>query len=165
MEGHRATVYIFCEFCRKHQHATAFELLNERDLSDNRRGGKCAFCKEAEWRREVDEKRRFRATPEWREIQKAKRTAQSNKYRAAKLQAMPAWADKDQILAVYRNARDATTRTGIQHHVDHIVPLNGKGVCGLHIHINLQVLIAAENMSKGNRMVEDEDFSLVLPTI
>jgi hypothetical protein len=66
-------------------------------------------------------------------------------------QATPAWANRSAIQAIYREAARITKETGVPHHVDHIVPLRGKDVCGLHVENNLQILTAIENSRKGAR--------------
>ncbi|MDM0041827.1 HNH endonuclease signature motif containing protein [Variovorax sp. J22R193] len=79
------------------------------------------------------------------------RGAASAKRRASKLQRTPAWADLKAIQAFYAEAKRLTLATGIVHHVDHIIPLQGKTVSGLHVANNLQILTAAENLKKNNR--------------
>lgn len=71
--------------------------------------------------------------------------ALSAKYRASKFQAIPLWFEKDLVEKVYSKAKD----WGFQ--VDHIVPLQGKTVCGLHCWANLQLLDKDINLSKCNR--------------
>lgn len=71
--------------------------------------------------------------------------------RAARVGATPKWADKAAIQGFYEDARWFTEVTGKVHHVDHIVPLRGKNVCGLHVHWNLEVIPATDNLSKGNK--------------
>jgi len=71
--------------------------------------------------------------------------------RAQQRQAMPVWADRKAIAAIYKQASEAWKQTGIAHHVDHIVPLSHKYVCGLHVPANLQVLTGKENMEKRNK--------------
>lgn len=61
------------------------------------------------------------------------------------------WANKKEIQNVYKKAHEATVRTGIKHHVDHVYPLISDFMCGLHVETNLQVLTEKENTSKGNR--------------
>lgn len=64
--------------------------------------------------------------------------------------ASPSWADNDEIKRIYRISARITELTGIQHHVDHIIPLKGKLVCGLHVHQNLRVIAYDCNCSKSN---------------
>jgi hypothetical protein len=68
--------------------------------------------------------------------------------------ATPPWVDKDAVKAVVMEAVRLTEETGIPHEVDHIVPLRGKKVCGLHWHENLQVLPRSKNRKKTNRFDE-----------
>lgn len=82
----------------------------------------------------------------WAQDNRTKRRASCAKYKATKLQATPQWADLDAIQQVYAMCPDGW-------HVDHIVPLQGQYVCGLHVAENLQHLPAPENIRKGNRFI------------
>lgn len=87
----------------------------------------------------------------WKKNNPAKHAAINMKRKAAKLQRTVAWADLKKIEAVYEEAIRLTNETGILHHVDHIIPLQGDLVSGLHVETNLQVLTAEANMIKGNK--------------
>ncbi len=94
----------------------------------------------------------------WRKKNIAKSNALTAKYRALKLKATPNWLTAEhleQIESFYIEAQRLSLSTEIPHHVDHIVPLQGKVVCGLHVPWNLQVLTAVENISKSNKLQED----------
>lgn len=45
--------------------------------------------------------------------------------------------------------------SGVPHHVDHIVPIAGKQVCGLHVHWNLRIITQAANVTKGARLLPE----------
>jgi len=75
--------------------------------------------------------------------------------RTKKLQATPNWLSAIQIAQIqefYEISSALTTQTGVKHHVDHICPLLGKNVKGLHVPWNLQVIPAVENIRKSNRI-------------
>ena len=76
--------------------------------------------------------------------------------RTALKYATPLWADHKAIDAVYTEARRLSAETGIKHDVDHIIPLQGKKVCGLHIPWNLRVITKAANVKK-HASFGDED--------
>lgn len=76
-----------------------------------------------------------------------KLAAKRAKRRASLLQQTPKWADLKAIEEFYKNCPD-------NHEVDHIIPLKGKNVRGLHVLENLQYLLISENRSKGNRYGE-----------
>lgn len=74
--------------------------------------------------------------------------------------ATPAWLTQDEVKQtreVYVSAMTKTRETGVPHVVDHIVPLQGELVCGLHVPWNLRVLTREENAAKGNKMPAEED--------
>ena len=82
----------------------------------------------------------------WQQNNKDKTRLKSANERAIRLQRFPTWADKELIKAFYLNCPAG-------YHVDHIIPLRGKEVSGLHVIENLQYLLATKNMSKGNRYI------------
>lgn len=96
-------------------------------------------------------KERVRLTAERAEKFRAYRNAKDAARRSAKMLRTPSWADLTAIQAIYKQARRLTHQTGVEHHVDHVIPLQSKLVCGLHVHTNLQILTGSENIRKRNR--------------
>jgi hypothetical protein len=57
-----------------------------------------------------------------------------------------------QIAAFYVRAAEMSRASGIPHEVDHIIPLRGRAVSGLHVHTNLQILSRTQNRAKQNSL-------------
>lgn len=73
------------------------------------------------------------------------------KYRAKKLLATPAYVNQHEINKIYRIAHILAKMTGEEFHVDHIIPLNNRLICGLHHQDNLQIISKERNLSKSNK--------------
>ena len=90
-----------------------------------------------------DRRKKWYATPHGKSVEDAKRVRR----RATQLNATPKWLtknDKEKIRKIYAKCPKG-------YHVDHIIPLRGKSVCGLHVPNNLRIITAHKNQSKGNR--------------
>ena len=91
--------------------------------------------------------------------------AQSATRRARKRNASPPWLNsemKAQIKALHAEANALKKEFGIQYDVDHIVPLFGKTVCGLHVPWNMRILTHTENLSRP-RHFSDPHLGLAMP--
>jgi hypothetical protein len=85
-----------------------------------------------------------------------KMTAKVSKRRGLKLSATPKWLSFEQlneIDLIYKKSKELTTSTGIKHNVDHIIPLKGKNICGLHVPWNLRIITEKENLKKSNKLI------------
>jgi len=81
--------------------------------------------------------------------------AKTRQRKASKLQRTPKWLSPEQLKQIkmfYAEAAELTKLLGEWYEVDHIVPLQGKTVSGLHVPWNLQILSKSENSAKGNRL-------------
>lgn len=88
-----------------------------------------------------------------------KMSAKTAKRRSARLQRTPNWLtpeDYRAIRSLYETAAALTKSTGIEHHVDHVIPLQGRTVSGFHCPNNLQILTQSENCIKSNKFTGDE---------
>jgi hypothetical protein len=77
--------------------------------------------------------------------------AKTNRRRVKRVSATPKWANSKAIRGFYAKAARLTAQTGIKHVVDHVVPLQGKNVCGLHVENNLRVVTEKVNLEKFNK--------------
>lgn len=83
-------------------------------------------------------------------------TAAAQKRRAAKLNATPPWANFEIIGLFYEFAALLSEVTGEEYEVDHIVPLQGEFVSGLHVETNLRVMLKHDNRVKSNKFEQGE---------
>jgi hypothetical protein len=97
---------------------------------------------------------------QYRERYPHKATEQNVRLKKSRKQSVPSWLTKDQkreIQNFYWLAKDLSLTVGEKYEVDHIVPIKGKDVCGLHVPWNLQILPKDINLEKRNKWNPDYD--------
>lgn len=110
------------------------------------------------WRRNNPDKARVIEQRPQRKAAKARRVKENRHYyaaatakrRAAVKSGTPPWANHARIEKIYRLAAWASKYTDEPLEVDHVIPLQGDGVCGLHVETNMQILPKSENIRKFN---------------
>jgi 5-methylcytosine-specific restriction endonuclease McrA len=72
------------------------------------------------------------------------------------LRATPPWVSHKEMAQLHAEKLRRTEETGIEHVLDHIVPLNHPYVCGLNVPWNLQIITRAQNAAKSNKWCPDQ---------
>ena len=130
-----------CAECRRKQKCECAAKFR-RDFPD------LAKNKLAEWRKKNSTKTNDYAK-QYRESHKAQRSAYQQYRESYKNSQCPSWSNLDHIAGMYELC-GIFRNIGLDLHVDHIIPLKGKLVSGLHIENNLQLLHRSENLRKLN---------------
>jgi len=113
------------------------------------------LVKERAAKRPAEKKRAYRKV--WDQANPEVKKIHVNVRRRRHRQATPKWLSPEQraqIRALYQAAAALTKGTGAPHEVDHVVPLAGDNVCGLHVPWNLQVVPMPLNRRKSNSVLE-----------
>lgn len=147
---------------------------NDFPMNGKYRRNECAVCRKAflkaykarpeqrekarafarEWHSTNAEKKRADSLT-WARNNKAKANMKTARRKASLMRATPKWSDESKVKEFYFAADFLGMVTGEWYHVDHVVPLSNKLVCGLHSEQNLQVLPASDNLRKSNRRWPD----------
>lgn len=106
------------------------------------------------YRKVVEKKRAYQREYRKENIDKirATRTAHGASYRAKKSNATPVWLTKEdraEMRTIFKERERLSHLHGKEYHVDHILPLNSKLVCGLHVPWNLRIICKMDNLYKG----------------
>lgn len=145
-----------CSTCLESKDISCFYL-----HSDGKPRKQCKACRNksnSKWKKQNLDKVKSYTTPEqytrnllastkWRRANLKYDAFRAKTYRERKSKQCPPWANLQDIRDVYLTCPDGF-------HVDHIIPLKGKLVSGLHVANNLQHLSAKENMKKRNNYAE-----------
>lgn len=101
------------------------------------------------------------AKREYYQVNKERVLASAQASKARRRNAVPTWANLAAIARIYEECVRINVQSGVEHEVDHIVPISGKNVCGLHVEWNLRIVTRAENRAKHNKMPAPSDWRAV----
>ena len=141
----------WCKECRskKRKENPSNELEKQKLRREKKRlGDKCTSCK-------IND-RGYRCTycsTCLLESKRKKKKEDKAIYKSRLRKAMPFWANRDKIRQIYQDRPEGF-------HVDHIIPIRGDLVCGLHVHYNMQYLCAEDNMKKSNSFQDGNHYNL-----
>jgi 5-methylcytosine-specific restriction endonuclease McrA len=147
--SHKQAKAKYC--CRQHKSVAAGKRRNYKDLYQRK---KVVLQKRALDRYHSNRDKERKRMLEYQKANMHLFCAAAAERRAAKRQASPPWLSEDDkwlLKEIYEVASLRSKLTKVNWHVDHIVPLKHDSVCGLHVPWNLQVITAAQNISKHNR--------------
>lgn len=140
---------VICAMDRQKTAARKKYLVAYRSTSNKLRAYQATYQKKYEQQVEVKAKRAA-----YRKANAALGAAKTKKYAASKNNRTPGWLTADEFWIMEQAYELAALRTklfGFVWHVDHVIPLQGKLVSGLHTPYNLQVIPGRDNISKSNR--------------
>lgn len=117
--------------------------------------GFCVNCQILNMKKRHQDKKDLRRNQHktWKQNHKGKNNAMGAKYRALKKSRVSEWTNHKLITYLYILCDLITTHLG-PHHLDHITPISRGGV---HCQSNLQIISAAMNLSKGSRVLTDQE--------
>jgi hypothetical protein len=141
-------------------------------LKSNRCCKECAYEKRAKYEKseayvswKAENKKKVASN--WQKRNKGSVNANTRRYQASKLQRTPKWLSEFDLLkmkCLYQVAAMRTKESGEDWHVDHVIPLQGKTVSGLHVPWNLTVIRGCDNLQKSNSYnadYEDDDYEVM----
>lgn len=119
---------------------------NKERISQKRKDNYDLYIQKGRQDYQINKEKRKASVRKWQQKNKELRKMYVANRRAMKLKATPSWANLNKIKEIYLNCPKG-------YHVDHIIPLCGETVTGLHVENNLQYLKAEENIKKGNKLI------------
>lgn len=131
--------------------ATVRDWARRRLIPGEKFGKVWRFTQEGLMRAGTAEYRKTRTTGRKSHVSIPQQVESQAYFRAKYANRVPAWADRQKMLEFYEQAYRVNCTTWAEHCVDHIIPLRGATVSGLHVQTNLQVIAAKDNRAKGNR--------------